>query len=380
MLQALRFYRHLVRCAVCATALLAPHALGAQAQWRLVEEWRVGGDVTGAHSFLDVRSLARLPNGGIVLLEAKDQQVHFLDARGRPVRSVGRVGAGPGEFQNARGLVVLPSGALIVNDADNNRFTVLSTTGDLVRSVPVSQSRSFGGYWDAWVTRQGQLVEAVSLWDRPRDRRAREIWDADLARSRTVPPPDCPVPPQPPSERLWYEFGSNSGGMSMPIPFVMPRLWYVEQADGSEWRARWPDFSVITHRSADACAPDVTISLAGPRVAVPRTVRDSAATLVSEAARRYAPPGPDLDLIPKVYPPFDALRLDEGGRLWVARQTTPTQFRFEVYSRTGAPIATLPLPPRFEPLRPMILTTDHLLGFLYDENDLLHLAAFRIVK
>ena len=103
-------------------------------KWRLVEDWRVGGDVDGAHSFGDVRGMGVLPSGGIVFMDYKDEQVHFLDAKGRPVHTVGRKGAGPGEFQQANGLAVSSEGIIMVNDPGNNRFTLLAangaTTGD----------------------------------------------------------------------------------------------------------------------------------------------------------------------------------------------------------------------------------------------------------
>ena len=102
----------------CLAALLAvglwPMDAQVPSQWRLVEEWRVGGAVDGPHSFTNVRSLVVQPDGRLVVLESKDQQVHCLSARGEPMRTVGRKGAGPGEFRNANGLVVTPSDQILV--------------------------------------------------------------------------------------------------------------------------------------------------------------------------------------------------------------------------------------------------------------------------
>jgi hypothetical protein len=60
--------------AVGAALLLAVPAVAQQVPtWRLVEEWRVGGEVEGAPSFSDPRGLQRLPNGGYVVIEFRDQ-------------------------------------------------------------------------------------------------------------------------------------------------------------------------------------------------------------------------------------------------------------------------------------------------------------------
>lgn len=57
---AARVVRVMLLSGITAGALAAQQP----AKWRLVEEWRVGGEVDGPHSFGDVRALAYLPMGG----------------------------------------------------------------------------------------------------------------------------------------------------------------------------------------------------------------------------------------------------------------------------------------------------------------------------
>lgn len=362
-----------------ACVYLLVHPIQAQ-QWRLVEEWRVGGEVEGAHSFQDVRALELLPNGGLVVLEFKDQQLHFLDARGRQVRTVGRQGAGPGEYQNANGLVILPNGNLVINDPDNNRFTILGPTGDFIRSVPMDHTRSFGGRWNAWADSQGRVGEHLFMRRGQGGGRARQLWSPDFARSDTLFSVECPPAPVVPVEDRSYSFRSAQGGMSMMIPYTAPRAGFLQTPEGGSWGTRWPDFAVITHTSAGACTPDVTIALAGPRVAIPTAVRDSAVARVNQAASRYGPPGPDLDKIPRTFPMVDVIQLDQDGQLWVARQVGATQKQFEVYLQNGRRLASLDMPPTLEPMRPMIISADRVYGFITDEDDLPYLVAYRIVK
>lgn len=349
-------------------------------KWRLVEEWRVGGDAAGPHSLLDVRGLELLPNGGLAVLEFKDQQIHFLDPRGRAVRTVGRNGSGPGEYQNANGLVVLPNGNLVINDPDNNRFTLLGPTGDFLKTIPMDLARGFGWMWDAWVDQRGMVGENFSRRRGERWIIARQLWSPDFAKSDTLPVADCPPGPIVPSGEVSYSFRSDRGGMSMRIPHAAPRKPSIHAPDGGTWIAHWPGFEAITHIPAGACTPDVTIPLTGPRVAIPNVVRDSVVKQVMQAASQYSPPGPDLDKIPRVFPTFDMMRLDRTGLLWVSRWSDASHKRFDVYGQHGALLATVDAPPTLEPLRPMIITTDRVYGFVADTDDVPYLAAYRIVK
>jgi hypothetical protein len=348
--------------------------------WRLVEEWRVGGEVEGAYSLLDVRGLELLPGGGIAVLEYKDQQVHLLDARGRHVRTVGRQGAGPAEFQNANGLVALPNGNLVINDPDNNRFTILNQRGDFVRSIPVSHTRSFSGFWDAWAEPDGRVGEYVYLRRGGQTTRPRQIWSTDFARSDTLDAAACPPPAQPPMQDWSYSVRSARGGMSMRIPFVGPTRVMLHMPDGGTWSSLWPGFATVTHTPVGACTPDVTITLSGEPVPIPSAIRDSAAQMVTQAMSGYGPPGPDLDRIPRMYPGNDGLLMDRTGLLWVARHVGPGRRQFEIYSASGSRLATVDMPLALDVLRPTIITADRLFGLENDDDGLPHLVSYRILK
>jgi hypothetical protein len=348
--------------------------------WRLVEEWRVGGEPSGPHALHDVRDLELLPDGNIVLLEFKDQQIHFLDGRGKPLRTVGRKGGGPGEYQNANGFVVFPDGNRLVNDPDANRFTLLNSKGDFLKAVPVSQSRGFGGQWDAWVDAEGRLIEATYVRRGQQGVIARERWSADLSKSETIYPIDCPTVAPPPSEAYSYSFRSAKGGMSMAVPYASPTMPTLSTVDGAQWKAPWPTFTPITHTPHGSCTPDVTISLSGAPVVIPAVVRDSAVKRVVDAASKYSSTPPDLSRIPRVFPAFDVMRLDQLGQLWVLRWTDATRKRFEVYGKGGAAVATLDAPRSLVAYRPTIITADRFIGIVTDGDDVPYLVSYRIVK
>jgi hypothetical protein len=361
---------------VAATAAYAQQP----ANWRLVEEWRVGGEVTGPHSFGDVRGMGLLPNGGIVLFEYKDQQVHFLDARGRPVRTTGRKGSGPGEYSEANGLAVSARGEVVVNDPSNNRLTVLASNGDLVRTIPITNRWGHAYLWDGYFNTSGLLDEYVSVRkpDETETLSARRVWSADYSRIDTLMPPACPGVPRPNPADFSYTFRGERGGMTMGIPHVTPRLGIARTKNGATWVGRYPGYGTIVLTQAGACETAVTIQLRGPRVGVPSVLRDSSVAMVRRNAARYGNPVPDLNKIPREYPSFDALFLDASNRLWVERLAGATARRFEVFSPTGAFLAVVQSPVVFRSYRPVIITNDRVLGFVADEDDVLYLVAFRI--
>lgn len=52
------------------------------ASWRVARDWRVGGDADGALSFDYTLALQVLPDGRIVHLDYKTEQLHFLTSAG----------------------------------------------------------------------------------------------------------------------------------------------------------------------------------------------------------------------------------------------------------------------------------------------------------
>jgi len=352
------------------------------AKWRLVEEWRVGGEVEGPHSLVDIRGMGVLPTGQIVIVDAKDQLVHFLDAKGQPVRTVGRKGAGPGEYQQANGLAVSQKGEVIVNDASNNRFTLLSSSGDLLKTIPITNIWGYGYLWDAYYNATGLLDEYVSI-RKPGEVssiQARRVWSADFSKIDTILPAECPAQAAPALEEMVYSFRSARGGMTMSVPYLQPRMPLARSADGATWIGRYPDYGTIVHTPFGKCEPDFTIRLRGQRVRIRSTTRDSSVAEVTRNAARYGAPTPDLGKIPREYPYYDALRIDAAKRLWVERRTESDGRRFEVYTSTGRLVAEVESPVTFMGYRPLIIANDRVLGFVADADDILHLASFRIVR
>jgi hypothetical protein len=340
----------------------------------------------------DPRAVAVTPSGGLVVLEHRDQQIHFLDATGKAVRTTGRKGGGPGEYQGANGLVVLPNGQIVVNDpGGNQRLTLLSPTGDFVRSATL-QAWGFGIVWDAYVTPAGLVNEYVVVRPAGSTERieARRTWSPDFASADTLMPARCPEDPATPVLFYRYTYPNGRGYMDARYPFVAPREESVAMSNGARWTGRHPDYDVIERRDFGRCGVQATIRLAGAPVSVPRATHDSAVAMIRGMSSGQGPDGPDPSKVRRALPGFEGVFADASNRVWVARFTgTNLRFlnnvplgdlRFEVFDASGRPVAVVESPVRFVIDRPVTITNDTVYGFTLDEDDVFYLVAMRIQR
>ena len=356
---------------------------GAQqpAKWRLVEEWRVGGEPDGALSFTDVRGMRVMPDGRLVILDYKDQQVHFLDSHGKPLRTVGRKGAGPGEYQEANGLIVAPTGEIIVNDPRNNRLSILAASGDFITSVR-PQPWGYGYIWNAHFDPDGRLNEDLRFRKSGDTAyvNGRRKWSRDFVKSDSVETPLCTTASAARPEEFFYAFRTARGGGNIGVPFVQPKVSIASSNDGYTWAGVYPEYLTVERRAEGKCDVASTIRLAGPRLPVPKVARDSAEETVRKFAARYTTDAPDLSKIPRLLPAFTALYIDNANRVWVERESASGARRFEVFSPTGAPVAALDLSVELVSYRPVVITNDHIYAFTSDTDGLQYLVSLKILR
>jgi hypothetical protein len=129
--------------AVLAVVLTAPRApepvasasglvLQPAAITREVPPARFGPPVTAVHSASD----AVETNRGWVVLDARDEQIVFLDREGRFRSRGGSRGPGPGELLRAAQLAILDSAVAVV-DLTGSRLDLFSTEGAFLRRIPL---------------------------------------------------------------------------------------------------------------------------------------------------------------------------------------------------------------------------------------------------
>ena len=118
--------------------------------------------------FSYVSGLGGLSDGSVVVAERGSGQLRIYDRTGEHLRSMGRVGEGPGEFRQLWFLRVLPGDTIWVGDFRPMRYFVYSSDGEWIRTIdldPVYPSPTRDG---------GVLASGVSI--NVRNERA-ERWD-----------------------------------------------------------------------------------------------------------------------------------------------------------------------------------------------------------
>ncbi|HYV96515.1 MAG TPA: 6-bladed beta-propeller [Gemmatimonadaceae bacterium] len=395
--------------------LAAPILLGAQSapQWRLVEVWRKGGAVEGAYAFDNINSrvgdIAVAPGGRVVVLDPNNSRIHILDSMGTVVRSVGRRGSGPGEMERAWTFAVSRDGRMVVNDYRNGRFVVFGPNGDFLRTISAQRGPVFAYdlTWDASFDRAGRLLSSVSIRARaPKpvpgappgfdatgpifdSTLVTERWSADFTKVDSVSMCTA-VPPIAfnTREHVMVVSGGRgaiieknaSGAAPVPsgpivgwvnVPFAEQKPAFVRDWDGFEWSARAAGSGEIVRRENGKCAFVLaSATLRGPQTPIPAARRDSAAK--DERAEVVA-------RIPRQYPWFHALYVDDENRLWVERDVA-TGKRFDVFAADGRPLAEIPAPTGLLVQYPLSIGNGRLFGFVKNADDVPYLVAWRIAR
>jgi hypothetical protein len=103
----------------------------------------IGDSDARGHDLFQVRGAARLVDGSVAVLSAGTHDIRIFDTNGVQLRTVGRLGQGPGEFVYPEGVRFIPDGGAIVVDRDNERVTTFDTNWDVAeeRNVPYSAFR-----------------------------------------------------------------------------------------------------------------------------------------------------------------------------------------------------------------------------------------------
>lgn len=362
-------HRHIAAFAL----LMLPGPVVAQQQWHLVEELRIGGATTGPAAFADVRSLAIDGTGRIYVVDFGNDAIQLFDASGRYVRAVGRSGAGPGEYRQPYGVLIAPDGRVWVNDADGGRLVVFNPDGSVAAHVP----RTYHGFSYAWAAAfdpAGRLMELVPGPDVARvirfDPRT-AVWD-DLAMPRCLPDA-APVP----LELLRWTYRTAGGGGSVGIPFAPRQVWHLDP-QGAWWCGSATDYH-IQQASLATGALLRELRRDQGRVRIPNQIRDSVQRYY-EATFTRVPPGTfDFSMMPREYPMFEGLMLDDAGNLWAMRNAAQGLVA-EVWSPQGRLISSVKVPEGRHTAVASQVRRGKFYSIALDEDDVPSVVRYRIEK
>lgn len=101
--------------------------------------------------FGDIASVGSTPQGTIIVVDRKMQDVRLFDSHGRFLQRLGRPGQGPGEFRAPHSLLVTPNGEIWVTDMQR-RLTVFVPSADGYRLGVPCRRRSASAPCASWAT------------------------------------------------------------------------------------------------------------------------------------------------------------------------------------------------------------------------------------
>jgi len=156
-----------------------------------------------------------------------------------------------------------------------------------------------------------------------------------------------------------------------PIPFTEQAPYFVRDLDGLEWAPTAVGSGELVRRASGKCG-EITarIALRGPRATVPRDIRDKALQQVPADVRSR---------VPREYPWFRSLRIDDRNQLWVERDVDGGR-RFDVYDSVSRLVAEVAVPRIFSGDLPFVIAHGRVIGFVKDADDVRSLVSWRIVR
>jgi hypothetical protein len=344
--------------------------------WTQANAWRIDeqplveiGTQRNVDFLLDkVRDAVRLGDGRIVIANGGSNELRFYDAQARHLATVGRKGGGPGEFERLALLRRLRGDSLLADDAQLGRASVFDPQGKFVRSVQLREGsgpayRLADAFPDGTLllTRTEKRFNTLPQGGITRDtftvlRRAGERVDS-LA---TYPGRENFLD-------LKIVNGQLEGMNIVNYPFMKETM---VAAAGNAFYVGVSDAYSIERRRADGTLERLIRRSQEP-VPVKGAYLDSLKSV--EGATFEGVPLPDR------LPAFGALRVDDGGNLWVEKFPFPGEppTEWEVFDPSGRLLGAVTLPARFVPKH---IGNDFVLGVWKTENDVEVVRMYRLRK
>jgi hypothetical protein len=297
-----------------------------QARWVIEPELLVGTlDGEGPEQFGQVKGVAPLPDGGLVVLDAQAQELRIFESDGRHVRTLGRRGEGPGELSGANGILVGPDGLIRVHDPSNARVSLFNPETGFIGSerIPIL---GWGFLWDAVMDEDGKVYE-MAMGGTLQDR-SWVVRVYDEAGSPTDETPFEPTTPpgiqEQPGTWRW-----DRGVMGVPF---WPRAVRILDPTPTLWRKR---SHVNEYRIARTGLDGDTLLVIESRRS-PELVTAAERDSVIEGVRAIVGDQElDWSRIPRERPIVLGAFVDEGGRLWVRVSAPDLRTTWDVFGSDG---------------------------------------------
>jgi DNA-binding beta-propeller fold protein YncE len=122
---------------------------------RFIRGWK--GDPSDA--FGDPTGIAFIGDQ-VFIADYKKSAISVFDASGRPIRTIGKEGSGPGEFAGISMIVTDADGHIFATDYNNGRIQEFDAAGTFVATILLPNGARFRLPWGLAVTNDGDLIVA----------------------------------------------------------------------------------------------------------------------------------------------------------------------------------------------------------------------------
>ena len=302
-------------------------------------------------------SIRELSDGRLIVPDPGENVIHLLGADGRPLGTIGKQGAGPGEFQIPLHVMALRGDSTLLNDREQRRFLLIGPDAKPVRTIlwPTVPLGGDGLQDEMHTDEQGNVYFPRSGFHPDTGMTPLLRWNIGTGKIDSVQTVAM--------AKMVESRPSRDVVRTLVVPFEDGDAWTVTPGGEvaivrpREYQLEWRATNGTIHRGA------------------PIPYRGAPVT-AAERTERF---GPGVDLpIPATKPAVTPLGIEVSptGEIWVSRYKAPGDPgpRWDVLDKDGRLLRTLTLTGR----RSIIgFGRDLVYVVRYDEDDIQHLEAYR---
>lgn len=365
-----------------------------RAHWTPTTAWKleslpalvIGEDADSSSAVLTgLGPHAKLSDSTLVLVDSPARQLRFYGPNGKPLRTVGRKGSGPGEFGSIGGMFLCVNDTIVVSDI-TRRISVWDANGTFVRERTLPPSDS------GW----NPTVDGVS----------RDCQSILVKERRPVPPAQTSGRHQ--NRLQWRALGGSAAESVLEFPGIeSTKIQYngLSLTQAVVW-SNQPEYSYGGSRLvlglADAAEYRV-YDLHGKLERVVRWAKDPVPVTRNDRANysagrdeylrenpadaRTVPPI-ELLTVAKSKPYYGAIRIDEQNNTWIcdcpeknvlfkASSRAGSTVPWTVFDEAGVLLGTVDIPAQLTVQR---ISTNEIAGVWRGVDDRQSFRVYRIVK
>lgn len=343
--------------------------------WQLVEELRLGTDAGDeAPIFGDIISFDVDGQGQIFVLDFQAQEVGAFDPDGRFVRTIGGMGAGPGEFEQALAVDISENGEVLVMQMIKAQLSIFDLDGKYLRTESIGNPgvglRPYRGGFD-FLGRYNAIV--MSFGDNDKTR-VMARFNQSLAPLDTIAIPESPVK----REAFTHVTADGRASIAERIPFQGSFVWRFSPT-GNLWTLTTRNYELVELSPGGETLRRVS------RAHEPVPVTEEEMIDVREEFQWFIGQGGTVDYarVPRTKPAVVSFFCDDEGNLWVKRQAVMPEDEgrlFDLFDPEGRYLAELHLPFPLQSNPAPIVRDGILYGVSTDELGAPNIVRARIAK